>query len=92
MQGPLIETLARQGVSRRTFLKYCATLASMMALPPSAGLAMAGHAAAQVTLYENEGFQGRSFTTSEQISNLGRTIVARAMAARWHWPPLSSCG
>lgn len=37
-----------------------------------AGLAMAGHAAAQVTLYENEGFQGRSFTTSEQISNLGR--------------------
>ncbi len=41
MQGPLIETLARQGVSRRTFLKYCATLASMMALPPSAGRAMA---------------------------------------------------
>ncbi len=41
MQGPLIDTLARQGVTRRTFLKYCATLASMMALPPSAGLAMA---------------------------------------------------
>ena len=41
MQGPLIESLARQGVSRRTFLKYCATLASMMALPPAAGLAMA---------------------------------------------------
>jgi hydrogenase small subunit len=41
MQGPLIDTLIRQGVSRRTFLKYCATLASMMALPPSAGLAMA---------------------------------------------------
>ncbi|MDZ7584302.1 MAG: twin-arginine translocation signal domain-containing protein, partial [Thiobacillus sp.] len=41
MQGPLIDTLARQGVSRRTFLKYCATLASMMALPPAAGLAMA---------------------------------------------------
>jgi len=41
MQGPLIDTLARQGVSRRTFLKYCATLASMMALPPSAGRAMA---------------------------------------------------
>jgi hydrogenase small subunit len=41
MQGPLIDTLVRQGVSRRTFLKYCATLASMMALPPSAGLAMA---------------------------------------------------
>ncbi len=41
MQGPLIDTLARQGVTRRTFLKYCATLASMMALPPSAGRAMA---------------------------------------------------
>ncbi|MBZ0068670.1 MAG: hydrogenase small subunit [Thiobacillus sp.] len=41
MQGPLIDTLARQGITRRTFLKYCATLASMMALPPSAGLAMA---------------------------------------------------
>ena len=34
MQGPLIDTLARQGVSRRAFLKYCATLASLMALPP----------------------------------------------------------
>jgi len=41
MQGPLIESLARQGITRRTFLKYCATLASMMALPPSAGRAMA---------------------------------------------------
>jgi hydrogenase small subunit len=41
MQGPLIDTLARQGVTRRTFLKYCATLASMMALPPAAGRAMA---------------------------------------------------
>ncbi len=41
MQGPLIDTLVREGVSRRTFLKYCATLASMMALPPTAGRAMA---------------------------------------------------
>jgi len=41
MPGPLIESLARQGITRRTFLKYCATLASMMALPPSAGRAMA---------------------------------------------------
>ena len=41
MQGPLIDTLARQGVTRRTFMKYCATLASLMALPPSAGRAMA---------------------------------------------------
>jgi len=41
MQGPLIEILARQGITRRTFMKYCATLASLMALPPSAGRAMA---------------------------------------------------
>jgi hydrogenase small subunit len=41
MQGPLIDTLVRQGVTRRTFLKYCTTLASMMALAPSAGRAMA---------------------------------------------------
>ena len=41
MQGSLIDTLARQGVTRRAFLKYCATLASMMALPPAAGRAMA---------------------------------------------------
>ncbi len=38
-----------------------------------AGLVMAGHAAAQVTLYEREGFQGRSLTTSEQVSNLARS-------------------
>ncbi len=41
MQGPLIDTLVRQGVSRRSFMKYCATLASLMALPPAAGRAMA---------------------------------------------------
>ena len=41
MHGPLIDTLAGQGVTRRTFLKYCATLASLMALPPAAGRAMA---------------------------------------------------
>jgi hydrogenase small subunit len=41
MQGPLIDNLVRQGITRRTFFKYCATLASMMALPPTAGRAMA---------------------------------------------------
>jgi hydrogenase small subunit len=40
-EGRLIDALARQGISRRTFLKYCATLASLMALPPAAGRAMA---------------------------------------------------
>ncbi len=37
----LLEHMERQGMSRRTFLKYCASLASLMALPPSAAAAMA---------------------------------------------------
>jgi len=35
------EQLARQGISRRSFLKFCAALASMMALPPGAATAIA---------------------------------------------------
>ena len=38
----------------------------------AASLAVAGHAAAQVTLYERDGFQGRSFTTSKDVANLRR--------------------
>lgn len=34
--------------------------------------AAATHAAAQVTLYEHDGFQGQSFTTTKQIGNLER--------------------
>jgi hydrogenase small subunit len=41
MHEPLIDALSREGISRRSFAKYCATLASMMALPPLAGQAMA---------------------------------------------------
>ena len=37
------------------------------------GLALAGQAAAQVTLYEREAYQGRSLTISEQVSNLQRS-------------------
>lgn len=37
----LLEHMAREGMSRRTFLKYCASLASLMALPPTAAAAMA---------------------------------------------------
>lgn len=39
--GTLQNNLSWQGISRRRFLKYCTTLASLMALPPSAGRAMA---------------------------------------------------
>jgi hydrogenase small subunit len=48
LHSPLIDTLARRGVTRRTFLKYCSTLASLMALPPAAGRAMAEAVAAAV--------------------------------------------
>lgn len=34
-KGTLGEVLRNQGVSRRSFMKFCATTASMMALPPS---------------------------------------------------------
>jgi hydrogenase small subunit len=37
----LLDHMERQGMSRRTFLKYCASLASLMALPPSAAAQMA---------------------------------------------------
>ena len=33
---------------------------------------MAGHALAQITFYENENFQGQSFTTERQIGNFER--------------------
>ena len=35
------ERLTQQGISRRSFLKFCAALASMMALPPGAASAIA---------------------------------------------------
>jgi len=35
-------------------------------------LAIAGHAAAQVTFYEREEFQGRSFTTDREVGNFAR--------------------
>ena len=38
----------------------------------AAGLTLATQAVAQVVFYENEGFQGRSFTTERQVGNLER--------------------
>ena len=37
-----------------------------------AGLALAAEASAQITFYEEEGYAGRSFTTSRQVSNFER--------------------
>lgn len=38
-----------------------------------AGMALATHALAQVTFYEHDGFQGRSFTTESQVRNFERS-------------------
>ena len=38
----------------------------------AAALVMSTHAAAQVTFYEREGYEGRSFTVENQIGNLGQ--------------------
>ena len=40
------DKLAQQGISRRTFLKFCTTLASLMAMPPSMAAQMAEKLAA----------------------------------------------
>ncbi len=40
-KGTIGEALARQGISRRTFLKFCASMASLMAMPPSMAAVMA---------------------------------------------------
>ena len=42
----LAETLARRGVSRRTFLKFCASMATLMAMPPAMAAQMAEKLAA----------------------------------------------
>lgn len=38
----------------------------------AAGILVAGQAAAQVTFYEDDGFNGRSFTTDRRIGNFER--------------------
>ena len=46
-----------------------ATLRSMLGV---AGLLAAAHAAADITFYQREGFEGRSFTTERQVRNFER--------------------
>jgi uncharacterized protein YcfJ len=45
---------------------------SLQAVMAAAALAVAGHAAAQITLYEGEGYRGRSMTVNERVGNLNR--------------------
>lgn len=40
-EGNILDGLRARGITRRAFLKYCATLASLMALPPTAAKAVA---------------------------------------------------
>jgi len=55
----------------------------------AAGLAMTAQAIAQVTFYEHEGFQGRSFTTDKQVGNFERygfnDMASSAIVARDRW-------
>ncbi len=57
-----------------------------------AGTAMAAHAAAQVTFYESDAYQGRSFTTAAQVARFDRygfndrassAVVKGNRTARW---------
>jgi uncharacterized protein YcfJ len=43
------------------------------ALFAASALAFAAHASAQVTFYEQEGFQGRSFTAQQRVGNMERS-------------------
>lgn len=53
------------------------------------GVAIATQAAAQVTFYEGEGFEGRSFTAQEQVGNFERLgfndRASSALVARDRW-------
>ncbi|MEO7743547.1 MAG: beta/gamma crystallin-related protein [Usitatibacter sp.] len=51
-------------------MRMNSALTSALAL---AGLAFATQAAASITFYEREGFQGRTFSTSRQVANFERT-------------------
>jgi len=55
----------------------------------AAGLGLAAQALAQVTFYEREDFQGRSFTTQGQVANLSREgfddRASSAMVERDRW-------
>jgi uncharacterized protein YcfJ len=45
---------------------------ALQAALATAGLVLAGHAAAQITFYEGENFRGRAFTANDQVRNFDR--------------------
>jgi len=60
------------GFGIRNFLPETAMNAILRSALAVAGVAIATQAVAQVTFYEREGFEGRSFTTEEQVGNMER--------------------
>jgi uncharacterized protein YcfJ len=46
---------------------------SLQAALALSGLVLAGHAAAQITFYEGEGYRGRAFTTDQRVGNMERS-------------------
>ena len=62
---------------------------SLQAVFAAAALAAAGHAAAQMTMYEHEGFRGRAITANGPIANLDRTgmndRVSSIVVERGRW-------
>jgi len=61
----------------------------LQALLAACGVALATQAAAQITLYGREGFQGRSFTTEDRVRNLERygfnNRASSAVVERGRW-------
>src|SRR5438105_11486047 len=62
---------------------------SVQTVLAAAALVAAGHAAAQITLYEGEGFRGRAITTNDRLWNLDRTgmndRVSSIVVERGRW-------
>ena len=61
-----------------------------------AGLAMTTQAIAQVTFYEHEGFQGRTFSAEEQVGNLARSgfndLASSVVVQRDRWEVCEDAG
>ena len=62
----------------------------------ASGVAFATQAAAQITFYENESFQGRSFSAQKQVPNLGKTgfndRASSAIVVRDRWEVCENAG
>lgn len=61
-----------------------------------AGLVIATHATAQITFFENDGYQGRSFSTEKQVRNFQRygfnDLASSAEVLRGRWEVCDNAG